>query len=147
MDSTGLPGAVRSAALSTQQRTVYKIATVPCSPGDVLRLTFDSVDQRWRHGVWLGVEGRLLVAGTESPQILLWEDTAAPTPEIAVLETSDGLLHLYNVWESGPAKHRQSQSHTSGMLREELPGGWRFRCNDVGTEPDFSALVFTLLHA
>jgi hypothetical protein len=57
----------------------------------------------------------------------------------------DALLRVYNVWDSGRGRSRESQSATSGMAVEELEdGSRRYSCNDIGLDPDFSKLVFRL---
>jgi hypothetical protein len=83
-------------------------------------------------------------ADAESPEVVLWRHSAPSPTELRVVASTDGLLRLYNVWESSRGRGRESQSHTSGMVREDVPGGWRYRCNDIGTHPDFTALVFTI---
>jgi len=71
-------------------------------------------------------------------------DTAPPAVEIACLET-DGLIRIYNIWQSGRRPGVESQSQTSGMLVDLLPdGSRRYRCNDIGFDPDFSKLVFRI---
>lgn len=54
-------------------------------------------------------------------------------------------MRLYNVWNSGRGRGPwESQSHTSGMISEVVAGGFRYRCSDIGPDPSFDALVFTL---
>jgi len=50
------------------------------------------------------------------------------------------------VWDSGRGLGMESQSATSGMLREDVQGGFRYRCNAIGRDPAFDSLVFTLLN-
>lgn len=133
-----------SAALG---RDVVKFEVLPLAVGDVQMLSFERVTSDWRQGLWLATEGQLEVAGQRSSQLLLWADTTPERVEISCHET-DGLLRLYNVWHSGRRPGHESQSHTSGMLVEALQsGGNRYRCNDIGLEPNFSKLVFTLCPA
>jgi hypothetical protein len=77
-------------------------------------------------------------------QVVLWADTAPDGLRLTVRETSDGLLHLYNVWDSGRGRGIESQAATSGMLREDTPSGWRYRCTDIAPEPTFDASTFRL---
>jgi hypothetical protein len=121
------------------------VAAIPVRPGDALRLTFEHVNSPWRQGVWLATEGLLVVSGQSRDQFVLWADSAPPAVEI-VVDTTDGLLRLYNVWDSGRGLGRfESQRSTSGMIRSERhDGSIEFRCNDIGTSPDFNKLVFAL---
>ena len=122
-----------------------KIEALPIVAGKQVLLRFDSVHSRWRQGVFMATEGILAIADTRSSQLVLWSDTASGESSVAVVET-DGLLVLYNVWDSGRGRGRlESQSETSGMLVEERPDGWlRYSCTDIGVEPDFGRLVFRL---
>lgn len=139
-----LPGATLNGDLSTDAEPVWMIEAMPVVDGDRLRLSIESADDRWRHGVWLAVDGTLMMGDAASPQLTLWVDTAPPVVDLIVAATRDGLLRPYNVWDSGRGRRRESQSATSGMRREPVPGGWRYRCNDIGPDPDFTALVFTV---
>jgi hypothetical protein len=120
------------------------IEAIPVVEGDRLRLSFERADDRWPHGVWLAVDGALVIGDTASAHMTLWRDTAPPFVDVIVESSRHGRLRLYNVWDSGRGKGRESQSHTSGMRREPVPGGWRYRCNDIGLDPDYTALVFTV---
>lgn len=142
---TALPGAAKSPSLTTPDRDVWLIEAVPCRAGDIFTLTFESAAERWRQGVWLATDGVLRVSGQESAQFVLWHDTAPPSVRVDVLKT-DGLLRLYNVWDSGRGRSsHESQSATSGMLREAVEGGYRYRCNDIGNDPSFTSLTFLLV--
>jgi hypothetical protein len=132
-------------SLTTPGREVILIETVPCSAGDRFLLTFDSVDLRWRQGVWLAVDGELAIEHETSSQVVLWRDTAPDQVDLEVRSTSDGLLRLYNVWDSGRGSGPwESQSHTSGMISEVVAGGHRYLCSDIKRDPSFDAVVFTL---
>ncbi len=122
-----------------------KIEAIEVQTGQTVRLTFESVNSAWRQGVWLATQGELSVAGTTSPQVVLWSDTAPAEVEI-VVQVTDGLMRLYNVWDSGRRRGPfESQSATSGMLVETMPdGSSRYSCNDIGTDAKFDKLVFRL---
>ncbi|HEU5222276.1 MAG TPA: hypothetical protein VFU07_01170 [Candidatus Lumbricidophila sp.] len=53
---------------------------------------------------------------------------------------------LYNVWDSGRGiRPHESQRATTGMFVETLPdGAHRYSCTDIGIEPDFTRLIFTV---
>jgi hypothetical protein len=91
----------------------------------------------------LAVDGELEVAGTRADQMELWTDTAPGTVSVRVLNSKDGLLRLYNVWDSGRGRRRESQSATSGMLREPVSASTTiYRCNDIGRDLAFNKIVF-----
>lgn len=124
---------------------VLMVDVLPTTDGAELRITFEHVGSDWRQGVWLATEGELEVNGVRSSQLVLWQDTAPSTVRVRVVE-GDGKLRLYNVWDSGRGiSDHESQSATSGMLVEAAAdGARRYRCNDIGYDPAFDSLVFTL---
>jgi hypothetical protein len=141
---TALPDRRLSDLSDPRGRPVVKIEALPLHPGQVVRLVFEQVNSSWRQGVWLGTDGSLSAAGSASPQLVIWTDTAPPDVEIGC-DASDGLLRFYNVWDSGRGRHRESLSATSGMAVEEIGDGWRrYSCNDIGAEPNFDKLVFRI---
>ena len=142
-----LPGRSLNPSLTTHDCEVVLIETVPCSTGDRLFLRFESSEPRWRQGVWTAVDGELLVEEQAASQAVLWSDTAPAQVELEVLSTSDRLLRFYNVWDTGRGlAPYESQMATSGMIREVIEGGFRYRCSDINPQPSFAALVFTLTH-
>lgn len=144
-DVTSLPGSVLSMSLSTDACSIWKIDVIGCASGDVLEVAFEAADRNWSHGLWLAVDGHLDVGGEGSSQVVLWERVAPPVIEVRVLSTTDGLLRLYNVWDSGRGiQPFESQSATSGMQKEVLPEGVRYRCQAISREPRFDSVVFTI---
>jgi hypothetical protein len=140
-----LPDRSLNPSLTSSEREVILIETVQCSGGDRFSLTFESADPRWRQGVWLAVDGTLAIGDHESSLCVLWHDTAPHQVRVEVRSTQDGLLRLYNVWDSGRGyRPWESQSHTSGMISEVVPGGSRYHCSDINPHPTYDALVFTL---
>jgi hypothetical protein len=81
-------------------REVVLFEVLPVAPGQTLLLTFEETSAGWRQGVWLGTEGEFKCNGHTSSQVVLWSDTAPRPVEIEIVAT-DGLLRLYNVWDSG----------------------------------------------
>lgn len=124
---------------------VLMLDVLPIDDGDELTITFEHVGSDWRQGVWLATEGALELNGVRSSQLVLWQDTAPSTVQVRVVE-GDGKLRLYNIWDSGRGiSDHESQSATSGMVVEAAAdGARRYRCNDIGYDPVFDKLVFTL---
>lgn len=123
-------------------KPVLKLDVVPVAPGQALRITFKGHSGPWRQGIWLGVDGELEVTGVRSAQMEIWTDTAPNTFDVNVLRAQDSLLRIYNVWDSGRGRGRESQSATSGMLKEHTHGSTIYRCNDIGRRPKFDKLIF-----
>ena len=67
-----------------------------------------------------------------------------PIVDVVVLSSDDGLLRIYNIWDSGRGLGPyESQSATSGMIRETIDGGFRYRCSAIASDPAFDQLIFT----
>ena len=145
--SSALPSerALNPTLTASISRDVVLLDVLPISSGDQLQVAFEAVNSPWRQGVWLGTDGILQVNGKDSSQVVLWSDTAPGRVEIEISET-DGKLRLYNIWDSGRGiRDHESQSATSGMLVEQLGNrSYRYRCNDIGYDPAFDKLVFTI---
>ena len=123
-------------------KPVLKIDVIQVSPGDTFSIAFKSQSGDWRQGIWLAVVGEIEIAGERAAQLTLWTDTAPSQFDVTVLRTEDGLLRLYNLWDSGRGYRRESQSATSGMLKETSGAVTTYRCNDIGVKPTFDKLVF-----
>lgn len=140
-----LPGRSVHPGLTTPDREVILIEAFPCSPGDRFSLAFESAEPRWRQGVWLAVDGELVVGDQTASQVVLWRDAAPEQVQLEVKSASDGLMRFYNVWDSGRGLGPwESQAHTSGMVREVVADGFRYRCSDINSGLSFEALVFTI---
>lgn len=143
-DPTPLPDRTLSKSIAGPDgQAAIKIEVLPIRSGQRITLTFETVGPRWRQGVFLATTGQLVAAGTSSPSVVLWSDSAPAQSVIDIVDT-DGRLVLYNIWDSGRGRGKsESQSATSGMLVEALAdGSQRYSCTDIGVEPDFSRLVF-----
>ena len=124
-------------------KSVIKLEVIPVREGETLRVTFQSTASTWRQGLWLGVNGDLEIDGVRGDQFEVWTDNAPPSFEAKVVRTEDGLLRLYNIWDSGRGRRRESQSATSGMLKEvRNDGAILYRSSDIGVQPRFDKLVF-----
>jgi len=117
---------------------------IDMSPGDAIELTFESTNSSRRQGVFIATEGLLTIAGTDARAFNLWADTTPNPLIIRCRESRSGVTVLYNIYERLPGQ-MMSQSYTSGMLIDPIPGGARrYRCRDVGSEPVFESLVFSI---
>lgn len=141
--SRALPGTtINNSIQGPNGEPVFRVHTFPVQPGQRLRVVFEEVNAQWRQGMFIATEGSLALANVSSRALVRWQDSAPPGVDIDVVE-SNGTITLYNVWDSGRNLGRfESLKATSGMLVERIePHGWRYRCNDIGFNPDFKKLV------
>lgn len=124
-----------------EKKEVISWDVFPVSGGETVSLTFESKNSEWSQGVWLMCDMGVEIDGLLCKSVMLWYETA-PNQVKVKCYTESGLLNVYNIWNrgNGPA----SQTHTSGMLIEEISKGRRYRCNDIGLQTDFDKLVFKI---
>lgn len=125
-------------------REVVKFEVLDIAPGQHVTVTFVSAGP-WPSGVWIGTEGAFRIDGTRASQLECWMPEKGGTVEFDVEET-DGLLRLYNIWDSGRGiKPYESLAYTTGMLRRDLDDHTiEYRCHHLGHDPVFDDLVFTI---
>ncbi len=121
---------------------VLSIDMLTVTPGRILEFAFLSHSGDWRQGIWIGVNGHLEVGAIKADQLVLWTDTSPRRIAVDVARTDDGHLWLYNVWDSHRGRRCESQSWTSGMIKQPTEMGAVYRCNDIGLSSDFDKLVF-----
>lgn len=141
--SRSLPGqTINESIHGPNGEPVFRVHIFSVRPGQRVRVVFEEVNAQWRQGLFVATEGSLAVNGGRSPSLILWHDNTPPEIEIEVVE-SNGTITLYNIWDSGRKHGRfESLKATSGMLVERIEdNGWRYRCNDIGIDPDFKKLV------
>lgn len=124
--------------------SVVKWDVLPVSDGEKLTIVFETVSPLFRHGVWLRCDEGIEIGGITHPQVTLWADTAPPRGEF-ICHTTDGQLHLYNVWDIG--RGRESQGWRSGMRVEPTNDGYRYRCTGTGREINFNSLILRIIRS
>ena len=135
--------AVSNAVFSPEGGPALLFEEYPVLNGQKIRFEFEETNSQWRQGVFLATHGLIKIRGSVSPSFVVWTDTAPHVFDVEIVE-STGSLVFYNVWDSGRGLgHFESQKHTSGMVRKDLPSGdHRYRCNDIGQDPIFDKLIF-----
>jgi hypothetical protein len=114
---------------------------LPVRDGEKLKLVFESKKSDWEQGVRLATDLGIKADDWAGKGVRLWYGHS-PREVVIECHTQDGFLSVYNIWDRGHGP--DSQSHTSGMLVEEIPNGRRYRCNDIGFETEFDKLIFRI---
>ena len=120
------------------------IDVIHVGAGETLAITFKGQSGGWRQGIWLAVVGQMQIAGVAGDQMTLWTDTAPSKVDVNVIRSEDGLLRIYNIWDSARGLRQESQSATSGMLKQANGDVVTYRCNDIGFHPTFEKLIFEI---
>src|ERR1700740_1359779 len=90
---------INSAFLKAGRNDVVKWEVFPIPDRCRLKLVFEDWEKSKRHGVWIHVNGDLIINNVQSQNMEIWADTA---PEIVFIDVAktQGELHLYNIWDS-----------------------------------------------
>ena len=120
---------------------VTQIDVFPITYPASLRLVFLAKNSPWNQGVFLLTDESILVNGHESSATRIWYE-GAPSEVPVTAKSSNGVMHVYNVWDRGFGSN--SLSWSSGMLIQDIPNGRLYRCNDIGFEGSFDKLVFKI---
>jgi hypothetical protein len=120
---------------------VIRWEIIEVEDGERLRLTFESKNSEFMQGIWLWCDKGISINDDMQPSVYLWYSEQPDYWEFTC-HSDNGFLSFYNVWDRGLGPN--SQGHTSGMLKEDLPHGKRYHCNDSGFETAFDKLVFRI---
>ena len=123
-------------------RPVLMVEVLPAAAGDVLELRFVSAASPRPQGVWMAVDGEFEVADQRSAQFTFWKETAPPAIQVRVLAASPPVIWMYNVWQEPQRGETRSQSHESGMLKDDDGSAMTYRCRDLGPDARYDAVVF-----
>jgi len=104
-------------------------------------ITFEGTNSPHRQGIFLRADSGIEIEEVVYKSVFLWFDSA---PRVVTCKplSSNKMCDFYNIWERNG--ERSSQSFSSGMLAEPIDNGFRYHCNDIGFESDFSKLIFTV---
>lgn len=127
----------------TGRDDVVKWDVLPVQNGEIIKVIFESISSNWRQGIWLQTDKGIGVNGELCESVTLWADTAQEEV-LCQCFTDNGLLNVYNIWDSGRGLGIESQAWSSGMLVDELPNGRHYSCNDIGFETNFNKLLFRI---
>lgn len=124
-------------------RTIQMVDRLRVRSGQLLKVTFESVNANWRQGVCLSSDGAFVVNNqTIKKSVVLWHDTA-PSEVLLRVETKKGQCQVKNVWDTGDgAVH--SWHNGAAMIVEETASARRYKCNDGRADDDFNDLVFRI---
>jgi hypothetical protein len=115
--------------------------------GEVFRLVFEAMNSDWQQMVHLEADRTVEVDRMEYRRgVLLPYDPGHPLVNIRV-RTREGMFWVWNVWEHRGVQgewRRESHMLYAGMLVDELPNGYRYRCNEGRDDDDYDDLVFRI---
>lgn len=111
--------------------------------GQALCVQVEHVTNDIRQGLILKSDAGFTVGKERIPKaIVLWHDTAPPLVEL-IVHSKKGTCKVYNVWDTG--KGFVDGCHFgAGMIVEQVPDGYRYRCNDYRPNDDFSDIIFKI---
>jgi len=120
---------------------------IPVKDSEVVSLVFEDATSDWEQLVHLESDVETLVdARPYKRGVLIPYDLRHAKHRVAC-RTSEGKLWVWNVWQyRGPQGELRLESceNFAGMLVEELPNGYRYRCNEGRDDDDYDDLIFRI---
>lgn len=133
-----------------EKDTAIQIDVLSIKKEQELILEFISSNSEYPQGVGFALyegDGYIEVDGQRAKGMGIWEDTVSNKTKIFCSSTV-GLLNVYNMYYKYNAGTGRSevryQMDSCGMLVEQKGNKIIYRCNDVGFEPKFDSLVFSI---
>jgi hypothetical protein len=115
-----------------------------------LRLVFESVNSDWLQGVHLETDRSITVDDRRYRHRATIFHNPDHLELLIIPETKEGVLWVMNVWDYRPGDTYNNPSIVvlhemfCGMLIEELPRGYRYRCNEGRDDDDYDDLIFRI---
>lgn len=130
-----------------EKDTAIQIDVLNIKKEQELVLEFISSNSEYPQGVGLALyegDGYIEINGERAKQMAIWKDTAPKKVKIFCFST-EGLVSVYNMYNIGVGRSGvRKQMSSCGMLVEQKDNKIIYRCNDVGFEPKFDSLVFSI---
>lgn len=130
-----------------EKDTAIQIDVLNIKKEQELILEFISSNSKYPQGVGLALyegDGYIEINGQKAKQMGIWEDTSPKKIKIFCFSTA-GLVSVYNKYNVGTGRSGvRHQMDSCGMLVEQKDNKIIYRCNDVGFEPKFDSLVFSI---
>jgi hypothetical protein len=107
-----------------------------------IRITFLNTNSEWEQGIYLKTDKTLSYDNDKVKDIRFWE---AYSPEFidVEFETKNGLLEVWNVWDTGDGVVH-AWHNGAAMIVEEIEHGKLYHCNDGHPDDNFDDLVFKI---
>jgi len=115
--------------------------------GDVFEVVLEKFNSEWEQGITLNLKGSIIMNNRESTQgSIIWQHTAPKKISFEVQpKKKKDLLSLYNVWDRTNYGRADAWVGGAAMIREDIPNGARYYCNDGHYDENFDDLVFSIV--
>lgn len=145
----------RGAPIQHAGKMLIMLDKLPARLGERFIVTIEATRSPYPQGV--GVSEGVEVFGERVKRAVIWEYYSLP-PELRESERSrlpfgfevvcrnkQGSLSFYNMTD---CQGCQAWWHGGAcMIAEDIPGGRRYRCNDIELDEDFDDMVFSVVRA
>jgi len=114
---------------------------------DVFEVNFESADSEWIQGFMIQIKGHMLINNEITQKAaVFWVSTAPQKFSFIVVPTKkEGSLIIKNTWDPFGDGSIHSWTMGAAMIREDIPNGARYYCNDGHYDEDFDDLIFTIV--
>lgn len=110
-----------------------------------LNFNFIETNSEWKQGFILKTKGFFKIDGLDTVKetIVFWEDTA-PKDFIVNVNSKDGNLLVYNVWDFGNGVTQAWRNGAAIEIKETCKNKRVYFCNDGHPDFDFDDLIFSM---
>ncbi len=125
---------------------------IKANNGETFQLVLESANSEWQQLVTLDTDRAVEVDGKEYRRGVMIDYDPLHPEKTVVVRTEEGMLWVWNAWRyrrpatTGPW-FLDSLSSYAGMVVEELPNGFRYRCNEGRDDDDYDDLIFRIERA
>ncbi len=136
----------RGQPISFEGKIVHPIWRISLAPGEGVAIRFVAWTPDVPQGLRMSLDtatGRLVVAGEEIREVVLWRETAPPRPIVLMPKARrrPQVLAVWNVWRGGGPSSCDAWIGNCGMIVEEAGATLSLRCSDGVGPPNFEDLV------
>ena len=120
---------------------------IPAKNGERFRLVFEGAESDWTQGVHLEADRGVSVEKKPYKRAVVIPFMPNNLEFYISCRTREGILWVWNVWASRGVQGEsrlESLVHFAGMLVQELPNGYRYKCNEGRDDDDYNDLVFRI---
>ncbi|WP_349407788.1 hypothetical protein [Pseudalkalibacillus sp. SCS-8] len=123
-------------------KTIMMLDRIAIGKKSKIRIKFEKTNSEWDQGISLKVDKGIIVEGEEIKHLRLWEKHAPSYLEYDV-ETNNGELLLWNIWDTGNGS-TDAWINGAAMIAQDLDNGKIYFCNDGHPDDNFDDLVFKI---
>ncbi len=120
---------------------------IQAKDGEMFLLVFEDVNSDWEQFATLATDWTISVDGSVYKRAVMIPFEETHSEHRIHCRTKEGILWVWNSYQYRGTQGeliRWSCESFAGMLVEELPNGYRYRCNEGEDDDDYDDLIFRI---